>query len=390
MTTRHGHATADRARPRKASSLRKSSRPLTIARSSPAVMLDHVAGRRLSDRDWTARTSASCNIRSVYDIDGVVATALGGIDAVRDPSTPATQRAPRGSSASRKPCRCRTKTCATFRNTAFGPRGRGRGMRDILGYAPVEPDGSVKVKVPANVPFMISMLDAQRPAHRAAAQQLAAGRPGRRAAVQRLPQSATARRSARTAAKAVREPSTRARLRPACFRTRTRCLMDSRNKTMAETRWTVMCDRAPPAERGGNCELSVNLMFDDIWTTAAPTRLDACYVEGATNFGSSPSDLTLKHVCTTDAGVQHAAANLPGCATTGRALPNHDPLRAAHSPAVGARPRTCSNRTIRRHPAADHRKCTNCHAPVNPANTAMAAVPAGQLDLTDGPSDRRG
>lgn len=32
-------------------------------------------------------------------------------------------------------------------------------MRDIIGYAPIEPDGSVKVKVTANVPFTISVLD---------------------------------------------------------------------------------------------------------------------------------------------------------------------------------------------------------------------------------------
>ncbi len=30
-------------------------------------------------------------------------------------------------------------------------------------------------------------------------------------------------------------------------------------------------------------------------------------------------------------------------------------------------------------------KCNSCHAPVNAA--AMTAVPAGDLDLTDGPSD---
>ncbi|HEY3731062.1 MAG TPA: hypothetical protein VGL28_07345 [Steroidobacteraceae bacterium] len=33
-------------------------------------------------------------------------------------------------------------------------------MRQILGYAPVEPDGSVRVTVPANVPFQITVLDA--------------------------------------------------------------------------------------------------------------------------------------------------------------------------------------------------------------------------------------
>ena len=43
-------------------------------------------------------------------------------------------------------------------NTAFGPQRR-LGMREILGYAPIEPDGSVMVKVPANVPFSIEVLD---------------------------------------------------------------------------------------------------------------------------------------------------------------------------------------------------------------------------------------
>jgi hypothetical protein len=41
-------------------------------------------------------------------------------------------------------------------NSAFGPTGV---MREIVAYAPVEPDGSVRMKVPANVAFQISVLD---------------------------------------------------------------------------------------------------------------------------------------------------------------------------------------------------------------------------------------
>ena len=33
------------------------------------------------------------------------------------------------------------------------------GMRELIGYAPVEPDGSVMVKVPADIPFAIDVLD---------------------------------------------------------------------------------------------------------------------------------------------------------------------------------------------------------------------------------------
>ena len=48
-------------------------------------------------------------------------------------------------------------------NTDFG-RSRNQLMREIVGYTPIEPDGSVKVKVPANVPLAISILngDGQR------------------------------------------------------------------------------------------------------------------------------------------------------------------------------------------------------------------------------------
>lgn len=42
----------------------------------------------------------------------------------------------------------------------FGRSG-GYEMREILGYAPVEPDGSVYMEVPANVPFTLQVLDAK-------------------------------------------------------------------------------------------------------------------------------------------------------------------------------------------------------------------------------------
>ncbi len=45
-------------------------------------------------------------------------------------------------------------------NTAFGLQ-RNLGMREIVGYAPVEPDGSVKVKVPANLPLGVEVLDGE-------------------------------------------------------------------------------------------------------------------------------------------------------------------------------------------------------------------------------------
>ena len=48
-------------------------------------------------------------------------------------------------------------TVVNLSNDAFGASNF---MREILGYAPVEPDGSVKIQVPADVAFRIAVLDA--------------------------------------------------------------------------------------------------------------------------------------------------------------------------------------------------------------------------------------
>lgn len=45
-------------------------------------------------------------------------------------------------------------------NGAFGVGGRGAGMFDILAYAPLETDGSIKLKLPAQVPFTLELVDA--------------------------------------------------------------------------------------------------------------------------------------------------------------------------------------------------------------------------------------
>ncbi|NJN51924.1 MAG: hypothetical protein HC809_09265 [Gammaproteobacteria bacterium] len=48
---------------------------------------------------------------------------------------------------------------ADFDNTAFGVS-QAQLMREIIGYVPIEPDGSAKVKVPADIAFGVSVVDA--------------------------------------------------------------------------------------------------------------------------------------------------------------------------------------------------------------------------------------
>ena len=43
-------------------------------------------------------------------------------------------------------------------NRAFG-RARNLGMREIIGYSPIQPDGSINIEVPANIAFYIEILD---------------------------------------------------------------------------------------------------------------------------------------------------------------------------------------------------------------------------------------
>ncbi|MEE8308557.1 MAG: hypothetical protein V3R81_14915, partial [Gammaproteobacteria bacterium] len=124
-------------------------------RPTPMVIPDRTRGVEL-DTILFDENAGILNIRSVYDIDGV---AVGNIAALADPAIT--------TSASLRPARfLRIEKAVSlpdqdtldFVNTAFG-RSAQQGMREILAYAMIEPDGSVMTKVPANVPFAISVLD---------------------------------------------------------------------------------------------------------------------------------------------------------------------------------------------------------------------------------------
>lgn len=103
------------------------------------------------------------HIKSVYDLDGAF-DALGGTATDLD-----TLANPNLINADQRPARFlrivkavsqpdRQLRDAQVPGDAFGPS-RAQGMREIVGYVPIEPDGSIKVKVPANVPLAISILD---------------------------------------------------------------------------------------------------------------------------------------------------------------------------------------------------------------------------------------
>ena len=126
------------------------------------------------------------NIKSVYDMgdtgfDGCFfgyCTAAGGITGVEDFADPL------NATADQRPVRFvrfirpvglpdeddpNLVDPPQLINESFGINGV-RVMREIVGYAPVEPDGSVKVRVPANLPLSMEFLDGEGrrvgPSHR--------------------------------------------------------------------------------------------------------------------------------------------------------------------------------------------------------------------------------
>src|SRR6204780_1794546 len=96
------------------------------------------------------------DISSVYDVDGID-TATPNIAGVSDPADPTFYTRPYRFIRIEKAVEIPGKTVRKINQSAFGPAGMG--TREILGYAPIQPDGSVQVQVPANVPFTIDIVD---------------------------------------------------------------------------------------------------------------------------------------------------------------------------------------------------------------------------------------
>lgn len=144
------------------------------SRTPPRIIFDKAIGEL--DAGWRTDGIGAIHIRSVYDFgnggfDGCFltdCTTVTGITSVSELGDPA------NAMADDRPARFVRFVKAVaipdeddpelgnaapdLAREAFGPQ-INQGMREIIGYAPVEPDGSVKVKLPANIPLMIDVLD---------------------------------------------------------------------------------------------------------------------------------------------------------------------------------------------------------------------------------------
>ncbi|PKF53981.1 hypothetical protein CW748_17360 [Alteromonadales bacterium alter-6D02] len=101
---------------------------------------------------------AIVDIRSVYDFSGQD-IASPNLTTLSNPSLTTRDDRPAQFVRIIKAVSIPDDQVLDFNNRAFG-RSRAQSMRDILGYAPVEPDGSVRFKMPANMAFSLEILDA--------------------------------------------------------------------------------------------------------------------------------------------------------------------------------------------------------------------------------------
>lgn len=144
---------------------------LAARRDSPAVISGRTYSSKLSESlvtDLLNSNTAILHIRSVYDLDGEIDLDFDGNTTEHNASDYANLSNPTITSPSNRAARYLKiirgvpLPSRDDRNPANGSFGRStaQGMRKIVGYVPIEPDGSVKARVPANTPITISITDA--------------------------------------------------------------------------------------------------------------------------------------------------------------------------------------------------------------------------------------
>ena len=304
------------------------------------------------------------NIRSVYDFDG---GAVVDIAATSDPMQTAAADRPARFLRIEKAVSIPDDDIVDLANTDFGVTTR-FGMKEVVGYVTVEPDGSVMTKVPANVALQISVVDEYGKRITARHENWIAVRPGQELQCNgchvvnsglshgRIDAFDSAYAGAQSGW--LQFPNTD----PQWF-------VGAPGETMAQVRARITC-------ADGSCsslEPSMNVVYRDVWTDAnlrAPDPdIDYLYTDLTT---ASPTTLA----CQQDWQAQ--------CRSVINYLDHIQPLWSVLRPAIDQNG----------NPVVDpvtglpiDNQCIGCHTfpYIDPA-TNQLAPPAGQLELTDGPS----
>lgn len=319
-------------------------------RPAAAVVLDGAAGVDL-DADLVAAGVGIVHIRSVYDVDGM---AVVNIPVVANPAQTAAAARPARFVRIVKSVSMPDDDVVDVPGTAFGASSA-QLMREVIGYAPVEPDGSVRVQVPANVAFWFDVLDAE--GHRIGGRhnnwlQVRAGEVLECTGCHEGPESSLphGRRDAQPDSANPGAPTD-----GLPFPNTDPALFADAGETMAEVWSRINGTRTP----------SVDITFDDVWTDATVRPPDPSFAWRVADL-NTPSPVDAGCVSNWQANCR-LVINYPGII---------HPLWS-----VDRRVFAVDGVTLVRDDT-----CTSCHNVADAADMAM--VPAAQLDLSDGDSDQ--
>jgi hypothetical protein len=325
----------------------------------PTYIPDSVA-TTTAQQNLVAGGVGTLNITSVYDVDGVD-TAVPNIAGVSDPSQTAFYTRPYRFIRIVHAVEIPDREVRKVNPSAFGPANMG--MREILGYAPIQPDGSVQIQVPANVPFTIDLLDAN-------AQRIASLHTSW---LQLLPGETRTCNGCHSTAKKTSHGRSGLTLPvyqgapagDAPFPHTNPALIANAGETMAAMLARLSCVSSSPI--GCTSTLSSDVIYTNTWTTgvtlpAGDTDADIDYLYSNLN---SPSPLTVPANCSPTWTAQ--------CRAT-----THYPIQI--QPVwVFPRQTLAADGTV----VSDH-TCVLCHNPASATDSLQ--VPAGQIDLTGGTS----
>jgi hypothetical protein len=325
-------------------------------RATPEIIFDQVAGVEL-DSAYADEGVGVLHIRSVYDFDGSfndLGSGIADLETVADTGvTTATQRPARFLRII-KAVSMADDDVVDIDGTAFG-RSSQQLMREIIGYAPIEPDGSVMVKVPANVPLAISVLDENGRRISERHQNWIQVKPGETLECNGCHDHVGGIPHGRSDGPVALNDGAATSGVP--FTNTDPTVIPEIGETMAETRMRISC-----ATDCAALEPTVDVVFDDVWTDTGVRAADA-------SFSYLYSDLTT--TVPTDADC------LTDWDNTCRIVVNYEthihPLWTKVRQTLDAMDNVIADDT-----------CTLCHSPTDAMDVAQ--VPAAQLDLTDGPS----
>lgn len=330
-------------------------------RPLPAVILDGVPGVTL-DQTFYDQGVGVIDIKSVYDFDGVD-TAVPNIQTLANPGLTRADQRPARFIRLQKAVSLPPAQTLNIAQQAFGASPY---MREILGYAPVEPDGSVKIEVPANVAFMIDVLDVNGrrifPPHANWLQVL----PGEVMTCNGCHIPATTP-NALSHGRMGLFPlvNTGATTSGVPFPNTLATFVPTAGETMAETRARTSCATdSPPCLQ---MQPSVNIVYQDVWTNPAVRAPDASFSYSYLD-PTITTNVPTTELCETSwSSICRITPNY-----TEHIQPLWDTVRKVFDAKTGAE-------------KADH-TCTQggCHSSKD-GNGAPQA-PAGQLDLTSTPS----